>query len=162
MATTIAGLVGTAGLIGFGSSASNISALGGALDLSGALIGFPILDFAFSVPRAGTISSIAAFFSTTVALSLLTSSISIEAQLYISPASSGPNNSFTPLAGASVVLPPISGIIAVGTTRNNIATGLAIPVSPQDRLVMVFTVTGTGITVVTTATGYASAGITIT
>jgi BclB C-terminal domain-containing protein len=162
LTTTALGLVGTAGLVGFGSSASGISALGGIIDLSGTLIGFPILDFAFSVPRAGTITDIAAFFSTTVALTLLTATATVTAQLYISTASTGPTNTFTPIPSAIVNLSPdLTGIIAVGTVLTGLTTGLSVDVSPQDRLLMVFTVEGTGITVITTVTGYASAGITI-
>ncbi|WMT43341.1 exosporium glycoprotein BclB-related protein [Paenibacillus sp. D2_2] len=161
MATTALGLVGTGGLVGFGSSIDGISALGGIIDLSGTLIEFPILDFAFSVPRAGTITSIAAFFSTTIALTL-EATVTVTAQLYTSTAASGPTNTFIPIPGASVDLSPsITGIVAFGTVLNGITTGLSVSVSPQDRLLMVFTVSGTDITVITVVTGYASAGITI-
>ncbi|WP_273226444.1 exosporium glycoprotein BclB-related protein [Geosporobacter ferrireducens] len=158
MTTTVGGLVDTAGLVGFGNSASNISAAGGMIDLTGAPL-FPVIDFAFSVPRAGTITSIAAFFSTTVALALLTETVTVTAQLYISGA---PDNTFIPIPGATVTLTPtLSGIVGAGTVLTGFTDGLVIPVAPEDRLLMAFTITGTGITVLTTVTGYASAGVSI-
>ncbi|SPY15990.1 collagen triple helix repeat protein [Paenibacillus polymyxa] len=158
--TTIAGgLVGTTSLIGFGSSATGISLVGGIIDLTGTLVG-PVINFAFSVPRGGVITSIAGYFSTTAALTLLGSSVSITAQLFSSPT---PNNTFIAVPGATVTLtPPLTDIVALGTTSSGIATGLAIPVTAQTRLLMVFSATATGISLVNTVVGYASAGVTIT
>ncbi|MGQ4681660.1 exosporium glycoprotein BclB-related protein [Paenibacillus polymyxa] len=158
--TTIAGgLVGTTSLIGFGSSATGISLVGGIIDLTGTLVG-PVINFAFSVPRGGVITSIAGYFSTTAALTLLGSSVSITAQLFSSPT---PNNTFIAIPGATVTLtPPLTDIVALGTTSSGIATGLAIPVTAQTRLLMVFSATATGISLVNTVVGYASAGVTIT
>ncbi|MBY0024284.1 collagen-like repeat preface domain-containing protein [Paenibacillus polymyxa] len=158
--TTIAGgLIGTTSLIGFGSSATGISLVGGIIDLTGTLVG-PLINFAFSVPRGGVITSIAGYFSTTAALTLLGSSVSITAQLFSSPT---PNNTFIAIPGATVTLtPPLTDIVALGTTSSGIATGLAIPVTAQTRLLMVFSATATGISLVNTVVGYASAGVTIT
>lgn len=158
--TTIAGgLVGTTSLIGFGSSATGISLVGGIIDLTGTLVG-SVINFAFSVPRGGVITSIAGYFSTTAALTLLGSSVSITAQLFSSPT---PNNTFIAVPGATVTLtPPLTDIVALGTTSSGIATGLAIPVTAQTRLLMVFSATATGISLVNTVVGYASAGVTIT
>ncbi len=78
------------------------------------------MNFAFSVPRAGTITSIAAYFSTTLALSLLGTTVTITAQLY---SSTTPNNIFTAIPGASVTLaPPLTGVLALGTISNGITT----------------------------------------
>ncbi|UNL95307.1 collagen-like repeat preface domain-containing protein [Paenibacillus polymyxa] len=158
--TTIAGgLVGTTSLIGFGSSATGISLVGGIIDLTGTLVG-PVINFAFSIPRGGVITSIAGYFSTTAALTLLGSSVSITAQLFSSPT---PNNTFIAVPGATVTLtPPLTDIVALGTTSSGIATGLAIPVTAQTRLLMVLSATATGISLVNTVVGYASAGVTIT
>ncbi|MBE0338125.1 exosporium glycoprotein BclB-related protein [Paenibacillus sp. 23TSA30-6] len=158
--TTIAGgLVGTTSLIGFGSSATGISLVGGTIDLTGTLVG-PLINFAFSVPRDGVITSIAGYFSTTAALALVASSSTITAQLFSSPT---PNNTFTAVPGASVTLaPPLTGIVALGTISSGITTGLAIPVTAQTRLLLVFSATATGVSLVNTVVGYASAGITIT
>lgn len=80
MTTVLGGLVGTTSLIGFGSSATGISLVGGNIDLTGTVLG-PLINFAMSVPRSGVIKSIAAYFSNTVALSLLGTSVTITAQL---------------------------------------------------------------------------------
>jgi BclB C-terminal domain-containing protein len=83
----------------------------------------------------------------------------IRAELWSSP-SPLPDNIFTP-TGAFVDLPAFSGLISVGDTVSDITTGLAIPVTPETRLLMVFTVTTTGLTFLATIEGYASAGVTI-
>ncbi|MGG1672127.1 exosporium glycoprotein BclB-related protein, partial [Paenibacillus sp. NRS-1783] len=159
LTTILGGLVGTTSLIGFGSSATGISLLGGVIDLTGTLVG-PLINFAFSVPRDGVITSIAGYFSTTAALTLVGSTATITAQLF---SSTTPDNTFTAVPGATVTLaPPLTGIIALGTISNGITTGLAIPVTAQTRLLLVFSATATGLSLVNTVVGYASAGITIT
>ncbi|MEC0182397.1 exosporium glycoprotein BclB-related protein [Paenibacillus peoriae] len=158
--TTIAdGLAGSTSLIGFGSSATGISIVGGAIDLTGTLLG-PLTNFAFSVPRDGIITSIAGYFSTTAALTLEASSVSITARLFSSPT---PNNTFTPVPGAAVTLaPPLTDTISLGNFSSGITTGLAIPVTAGTRLLLVFSATAAGASVLNTVIGYASAGITIT
>lgn len=157
--TTLAGgLVGTGGLIGFGNSAPTVSALGATIDLTGAA-GL-LLNMAFSMPRNGIITSISAYFSTTIALSLIGATATIQAQLW---ESTTPNNTFTPIPGAIVTLAPsLSGIVAIGTISHGATTGLSIPVTTETRLLMVFSVTTTGLTLGTTVAGYASAGVAIT
>ena len=157
--TTLAGgLVGTGGLIGFGNSAPTVSALGATIDLTGAA-GL-LLNMAFSMPRNGIITSISAYFSTTVALSLIGATATIQAQLW---QSTTPNNTFTPIPGAIVTLaPPLTGVVAIGAISHGVTTGLAIPVTTETRLLMVFSVTTTGLTLGTTVAGYASAGVAIT
>ncbi|MDM5433411.1 exosporium glycoprotein BclB-related protein [Bacillus hominis] len=156
------GIADIGGLVGFGSSAPTITALGTSINLTGPVGagGLGLLNMAFSVPREGVITSIAAFFSTTVELDIgVGGSATIKAQLYESP---GPNNIFTPIPGAVVTLgPPLSDGAIVGTIRNNITTGLEIPVTPQTRLLMVYSITTSGLTVAAAVVGYASAGINI-
>jgi BclB C-terminal domain-containing protein len=158
MTTVLGGLLNTSSIVGFGSSATNISAAGGTIDLTGAA--GTLLNFAFSVPRTGTITSLAAYFSTTAALSLLGSTVTITAQLY---SSSTPNNTFTAVPGAVVTLsPPFTGVLSLGTISSGITTGLSIPVTTGERLLLVFTSSVTaGVDVATTIAGYASAGVTI-
>jgi len=158
--TTVAGgLVGTTSLIGFGSSATGVSILGGTIDLTGTVVG-PLINFAFSAPRDGLITSIAAYFSTTAALTLVGLTVTITAQLFSSPA---PNNAFTAVPGALVTLaPPLTGLIALGSISNGITTGLAIPVTAETRLLLVFSATATGLSLVNTVVGYASGGVNIT
>ncbi|MEK4661090.1 exosporium glycoprotein BclB-related protein [Priestia sp. FSL H7-0729] len=158
--TTIAGgLVGTTSLIGFGSSATGVSILGGTIDLTGTVVG-PLINFAFSVPRDGVITSIAAYFSTTAALALVGSTVTITAQLFSSPT---PDNAFTAVPGAIVTLAPsLTGIIALGSISNGITNGLTIPVTAETRLLLVFSATASGLTLVNTVVGYASGGVNIT
>ncbi|MDV5740714.1 collagen-like exosporium glycoprotein BclA3, partial [Clostridioides difficile] len=156
--TTIAGgLVGTPGFVGFGSSAPGLSIVGGVIDLTNAA--GTLTNFAFSMPRDGTITSISAYFSTTAALSLVGSTITITATLYQSTA---PNNSFTAVPGATVTLaPPLTGILSVGSISSGIVTGLNIAATAQTRFLLVFTATASGLSLVNTVAGYASAGIAI-
>ena len=110
------------------------------------------------VPSNGSITSLSAFFSTTTALSLVGSTISITAQLY---SSTTPDNTFTPIPGAVVTfMPTLTGIIAIGTISNGTITGLSIPVEAGTRLLLVFSATVTaGIDISTTVSGYGSAGV---
>ncbi|WP_118951586.1 exosporium glycoprotein BclB-related protein [Taibaiella helva] len=156
--TTIAGgLVGTSALLGFGSSVSGVSLVGTNIDLTGA--GGTLLNFGFVAPRAGTITAMSAQFSTTLALSLLGSNITITGQLYTAPAGS---NTFAPVPGAVVTMAPaLTGVLAIGATSSGTATGLSIPVVAGNRYLMVCSATATGITLLNTITGYASAGVNI-
>jgi BclB C-terminal domain-containing protein len=126
--------------------------LGGTIDVTA------LSNLAFSVPRDGTITSIAGFFSTTVALTLIGSTVSITAQLFSSPT---PNNIFTAVPGASVTLTPgLTGIVAIGTTSSGITDGLSIPVTAGTRLLLVFSASVTaGIDIASTITGNASGGV---
>ena len=157
MTTIAGGLSGVPAFIGFGNSASGETALGPEIDLTGGP--GTLMNMAFSVPRDGTITSISAYFSTTTALALIGSTVTITAQLY---ESTTPNNTFTAIPGATVTLaPPLTGIIAIGTISNGITTGLSIPVTAQTRLMMVYSVTSAGLALFDTISGYASGGLNI-
>lgn len=156
--TTIGlGLAGLPGLVGFGSSGTLLSALGATIDLTGAA--GTLINFAFSVPRDGTINSIAAYFSTTADLALVGSTVTITAQLY---SSTTPNNIFSPIPGTAVTLAPaLTGNLLAGAISSGALTGLAIPVTAGTRLLMVFSATAAGISLINTVAGYASAGVSI-
>ncbi|WP_282955961.1 exosporium glycoprotein BclB-related protein, partial [Paenibacillus macquariensis] len=158
LTTVLGGLLNTSGLVGFGNNVSSVSIIGGTIDLTGAA--GTLLNFAFSVPRAGTITSMAAYFSTTAALTLVGSTLTITARLF---SSSTPNNSFTAVPGATVTLSPsLTGILPIGVISSGLTSGLGIAVTPGERLLMVFTATVTaGVDIATVIAGYASAGITI-
>ena len=147
-------MIGTTALLGFGSSVAGVSVLGGSIDTT------TILNMAFSVPRDGIITSMAAYFSTTVALTLVGSTVTVTAQLY---QSTTPDNTFTPVAGALVTLaPPYTGILAIGTVSSGLTTGLNIPVTAGTRLLLVFSASVTaGIDLATVVTGFASGGVSI-
>ncbi|QRQ99430.1 exosporium glycoprotein BclB-related protein [Dyadobacter sandarakinus] len=153
MTTLVGGLAGTSSLVAFGNSTTGVSLIGGIIDLTSTP------NMAFTVPRAGTITSLAANFSATIALSLVGTAVTVTAQLFV--ASNG-SNVFTAIPGASVTLAPsLTGIISIGTTNAGITTGLAIPVNAQDRLLLVFSSTATGLSLANTVTGYAGGGLSI-
>ncbi|GLC89518.1 exosporium glycoprotein BclB-related protein [Lysinibacillus piscis] len=151
LATLATGLVGTVSLIGFGSAVPGVSLVGTDIDLS-AVVGTE----AFSVPRNGNITAISATFSATVAAALL-GTTTVHAQVYRAPAGS---NIFSPTT-ASIDLAPAFTTIAIGSTASATANVAPVPVVAGDRLLMVFSITATGITVANVLTGNASAGITI-
>ena len=110
---------------------------------------------AFPVSRNSIISSIAAYFSNTSALTIATP-VAITATLY--SASSVTSNIFNPIPGATITLSPVvSGNVLAGTVYHGIAS-LNVSVPAETRLLLVFSIRGT---IATTITGFASASITI-
>jgi BclB C-terminal domain-containing protein len=157
MTTISGGLEGTVSLLGFGSSVTGVAPSAGIIDLTGSP-GTNLND-AFSVPRDGTITSLSAFFSTTAAQVLIGTTVTISAQLY---ESTTPDNTFTAIPGAIVTLAPAqTGVLAIGSVSSGITTGLAIPVTAQTRLLLVYSATAAGLTLVNTINGYGSAGVNI-
>ena len=153
MTSIAGGLVGDAALLGFGSNASGIDASSGTIDLTST--GY----FAFSMPSDGTITSLSAYFSTTTALSLVGTTVTITAQVYTSVT---PDNIFTPVPGAIVTLAPaLTGVVAIGTVCNGITTGLSIPVTAETSVLVVFSITSAGVTLINTVDGNAGAGLKI-
>lgn len=115
------------------------------------------LNVAFSAPRAGTITSISAYFNTTAAATIL-GTATIEAQVYLS---TGPNELFTAVGSPVVLSPSLSGVVAIGTIASGTLNGLSIPVAEGNLILLVFSVTTTGTELVDTVIGFASAGVTI-
>ena len=156
MSSIAGGLVGIPVFVGFGNAENGLTVLGPVIDLTS--IGAPV-NFAFSVPRDGTITSVAAYFSVAAEVALVSSTVTITAQLY---QSTTPDNLFTPIAGTAVTLaPPLTGIVTVGTNSSGLVTGLAIPVTAGSRMLMVFSITAEGLSLVNEVLGYASAGVSI-
>jgi len=150
--TAIAGgAIGTVSMVGFGTSIVGVTLVGTTIDLTSALTGME----AFSVPRAGTITSISATLSATLAATLVGGTATVRAQIYRAPAGS---NIFSP-TDAFVDLAPALSTIAVGTITFGTRNVTPVPVAAGDRLLMVFSLTSTGI--VASVTGNASAGINI-
>lgn len=157
LTTITGGLVGTPGFLGFGTSAPGLTITAGTIDLTNPA--GTQTNFAFSVPRAGTITDIAVFFSVTVPLAIPGTTITINAELYQSTI---PDNIFTAVAGTSVNLSPaLTDPVVIGNISKGLLTGLSIPVTPETRLLLVFTATAAGASLINTITGYASAGIAI-
>ncbi|KOO51894.1 exosporium glycoprotein BclB-related protein [Viridibacillus arvi] len=152
LVTLAGGLVGTSSLVGFGTAIPGVSLVGNNIDLSAATG-----TEAFSVPRAGSITSISASLSATVALTLVGGTATVRAQVYRAVAGS---NVFSPTT-AFVDLSPALSTIAVGTITSGTANVAPVSVAAGDRLLMVYSVTTTGIALATTITGNASAGINI-
>lgn len=153
MTSVSSGQAGTGSILAFGNSLTGIPLANGTIDLAA------INNYAFSVPRNGIINSISANFSLSNPLSLIGTNIAITVQLYSSTSSS---NVFFPVLGASVTLAPqLAGIVSSGTISSGMATGLNIPVTSQTRLLMVYSITSSGLSLANVVSGYASAGMTI-
>ena len=150
LTSLVGGLVGVPFFLGFGTAVPG-AIVGGVIVLP--TVG-GLLNEAFTVPRPGTITSISATFSVTVALTLATTG-TVRAQIYRAPAGS---DTFSPTTAFVDLTPALSPLIAVGTTLTGSA-GAAVPVSTGDRLLMVFSLEGT--LVAGAVTGTASAGIAI-
>lgn len=154
LTATFTGLADLGAVIGFGSSFDGISVGGGSVSLVGAP--GSALDMAWSAPRSGTLSSIAASYSNVLALNLLSNSATVNVTLYSAVAGS---NTFTPLAATvSMVL---TGNLVLGTTSSGLTFPLAIPVVAGSRYLCVASVTTAGPTTPTTLNGYISAGVNI-
>ena len=111
------------------------------------------------MPRDGVITSISVFFSTTIALALIGTTMTIHGQLY---GSAIPSNTMIAITGTNVSLAPaLTGLVSIGDVSIGSITGLSIPVTANSRIMLVMTATATGLNLVNSATGYVSAGITI-
>ncbi|MDW0118813.1 exosporium glycoprotein BclB-related protein [Sporosarcina thermotolerans] len=149
--TTVAGgVVGVPFFLGFGTAVPGT--------ITGGVIVLPtvggLLNEAFTVPRPGTITSISATFTITVALTLAPTA-TVRAQIYQAPAGS---DTFSPTAAFVDLTPQLTTGLAVGSILTGSAAA-AVPVATGDRLLMVFTLLG--VTVIAAVTGTASAGIAI-
>ena len=153
-ASSLAGESLTAAAIGFGNATSSIA-------LDGVDIALLALDTqAFSMPRNGVVTSIAAYASILVALSLPNSTATIYAELY---RSTTPNDNISPVPGTLVILTPnLTGNVNVGTTLRGLLTGLNIPVNAETRLMLVFSVDITsGLPLARTVTAHVGGGVAI-
>lgn len=154
LTTALGGFLGTTSLVGFGSAVAGVNIQNGTIDLSG------LLNYSFTVPRDGVITSVAGFFTTTLGVSLIGSTATITAQLYSAPQNS---NTFSPIPGASVNLSPsLTGLIGIGENSSGITSGLSIPVVAGERLLLVFsTAVTSGLPLAIALTGAASGGVSI-
>lgn len=145
------GLVGTPFFLGFGTAVPGV--------FVGENIILPtvggLLNEAFTVPRTGSITSISATFTITVALSV-TPTATVRAQIYRAPAGS---DIFAPTTAFVDLSPELTTALAVGTTLSGTAVTVPVPVTAGDRLLMVFTLEGAPLA--GAVTGTASAGIAI-
>ncbi|PEE18310.1 collagen-like repeat preface domain-containing protein [Bacillus cereus] len=144
----VAGTIGSGTLLGFGFSQPGVTLAGGGdITLTGT-----IGDYAFVAPRAGTITSLAGFFSVLAGISLGTTSVQM--QILIASAAS---NTFSPVGAPLVLTPPFVGIV-VGATASGIEP-LNISVAAGDKILLFVSLTGAS--PVATLNGFASAGLNI-
>jgi BclB C-terminal domain-containing protein len=137
-----------------GAQAGTGQLAGGTLDLTG---GPGQIVPAQTFPIDETIESMTVFSSTTAALNLVGTTLTVSAQLYTS---STPDNTFVAVPGANVIAaPPLTGVDAIGTVSSGITTGLSIPVTAGTRGVIVVSVEATGLDLINTVPMYASASI---
>lgn len=142
--TTIAGGLSGTGVVlplsGYGPVATGVF-MTGTIDLT--MLGAPQV-----VPGNMTIRSIAAQASTTTAAALVGTTITPTVQVYTGLSGS---NTLTPVAGTICTMAPaLTGVVAIGTTSSCIVTGLAIAVPAGNTLVVVFSETATGVTLINT------------
>ena len=151
LVTLANGLASTGSVVGFGSSLPGIGLVGNNINL---VLG----DFAFVAPRAGTITSLAGFFSVTTAITLplgQTANVGVKLQIFTAPGSS---TTFVPQT-PPLLLPLLTTPLAIGNSVDGIQD-LNIPVNAGDKILLYVTA-DTTFTAVTTVLGFVSAGITI-
>jgi BclB C-terminal domain-containing protein len=147
------GAATTAALLGFGSSIDNVSFTGGVL--AGNNLASGNYAFAFSMPEAGVINSLALYFTNNASASVTAGSF-IEALIFTSPT---PDNAFTPVGTVQIPIPGTS--IAPFTSFSGAVTGLNLPVTAQTRILVGVLFVSQGGTP-TSITGYAGAGLGLT
>ncbi|MCL2198236.1 MAG: hypothetical protein FWB80_04855 [Defluviitaleaceae bacterium] len=148
------GALSTPTYVGFGSSSVGAQALGGTLTLASEAD-----DYSFVVPRNGTITSFYARFTVMVAASISIGTLYAYAQLYSAPAGS---STYSPIAGTKIQLAPGIGIVAIGTIVRGSATGLSVPVTAGDQLLLVFSAQNSSVlSIIGSVNGFASAGVAI-
>lgn len=144
--TTVAGgLSGNVGLLplsGVGNADATLS--GGTIDAStGAPAGIPQV-----LPRDGTVTAVAAHMVTTVAQSLVGTTITITAQLYTN---GGSGDTRSPVAGTTCTLAPaLTGVLAIGTDADCVLTGLSVPVTAGSTAAVVVSATAAGVSLINT------------
>jgi len=155
VATTIAGgLSGTVTVLPLSGSTSEagVAPVGGTIDLTSITTGQPLA-------RDGTITSVAGFSSLTVAQALVGTTVTQTISVW---QSTTPDNVYTPIPGTEVVLAPgLTGVLGLGTIANGIVTGLSIPVTAGTNLIVVYSVTAAGVTLINTITADVAAGVVI-
>ena len=155
LTTVLGGTLNTSTVLPLSGSAvaTGVTLSGGPLDTTASVGGL-----AQVLPRATTVTSFAASFSTTVGVALVGSTVQLKAQLYTGDAT---GNTLTAVSGATCTLSPaLTGLVTTGTTSTCQATGLSISVPAGKKAVVVITPTvAAGIDVATTLQGNASVSV---
>ncbi len=104
------------------------------------------------------ISSFGARFTTTTALSLAGTDITVTAQLY----EAKETNVFSPIDDTLINLTPtLSGTVPIGTVLKSSKNMIVRSVAQDSALMLVFSAKASGLSPISTITGYASAGMII-
>jgi BclB C-terminal domain-containing protein len=156
LAVAALGAASTPAYVAFGLNVTGIEIFGNPINITS---DSSISDFAFTVPRDGTITDITSTFIATAALSLAIGQVFINCQLY-SAAASQPI--FTPIAATRLQLTPGLSTISIGTVVNGALHGLSVPVSAGTQLMMVFAANNSSAqSLAGTVIGYTSASVAI-
>jgi BclB C-terminal domain-containing protein len=144
--------VSTPAMVGFGTNLPLPTLVGTTVDLTA------VVNEAFSVARAGTLTAISASFTVAAGLALATSSVTITAQIWRAPAGT---NTFSPTAATVNLAPSLTGLTLLTTVYGQSDSFTPVPLAFGDRLLMVFSTSTVGPALAVVFTGTASAGISI-
>ena len=151
LSTILGGLVGTPSIIGFGTAIPDVEILNNTLDLTG------IITESFTAPSDLSITAISATFTPTLGVTLL-GNTSVKAQIFKAPVGS---SIFTGTDATVTLAPTYSGPVTTSMIASGSATIPPVAVAQGERLVMVYMIEVSGVSVVQLLTGTASAGITL-
>ena len=152
--TTLAnGAVGMSSVIGCGTALSSVISNDNTIYSTG-----PVKE-AYVVQQTGTVSAMSASFTVTTAFNVVGQTTIVKAQVYRAPAGS---DIFSPTDASVNLAPALTSLITVGTALTG-QTPIVPPVAVAagDRLLMVFTMSGSLGDLAASVTGTASARITI-
>lgn len=158
----------------FGAADPAVVLTGLNIDFTGSIRGL-LPNMAFGVARDGIISSLCSTFQSSVETFIplefpITGQVFFRTQLYREqPQPLGTDGVFTPVLDAIIEVPlPIINIadiptirLEVGSVLRGIVTGLNIPVTALDRLIIFSNIRITGTILAATTTGYYSAGVSL-
>lgn len=153
LTSILGGVAGLPSFVAFGDNFPGVSVLGNTINLNG------LGNEAFVVPRNGTITAFSAYFSTTAALNLIGTTITVQAQIYQNTTL---DNNFTAIPGTALSLSPtLNGLVSIGTVSDGLLSSLSIPVLAGTRLLLVYSITATGVSLINEVIGTGSAGLVI-
>lgn len=151
LTTLDGGLVGNPSIIGFGTAISGVISADGNIYSTGEV------NEAYLVKRAGTLNAISASFTVTTPFDVVGQSATVTATIYRAPAGS---DIFSPTSATVNLAPVLTSLLPVGTTLTGMASIFPpLAVAAGDRLLMVFTMSGSAGDLPATVTGTASASV---
>lgn len=158
LTTTLSNVAGIPVLLGVGSAGTTNTPLLPTIDLYG--FDNETVNFACSMPRAGIITSVSAYFSITqVSEPVNDTDLVLRAGVY----QANTLNDIFRLIPTSVIslMPAIPRLATLGTVLHGIRGNLAVSITPESRLMLVLWAEGTAAAPVLEIRGYASAGLNI-